>query len=199
MASKESATTTCETPRINVKKCGQCEEIFSKKQKAMNCNICKYWFCLECSHVSSKLYDALKNESSANLPFNCDGCVRLLPSLTDIAARCKSFEEKIISLESSIDDKIKTKVESSIEEFKEREERKCNVIIHNITEPVGEDKKAEDMQKVEEIFKVIKCEDVVVKGFLRLGKPVAGRKRLVKVMVDTVSSKHQILGGDKTS
>lgn len=208
MASKVVDTprgVSCETPtqhstqhsKVNSKQCGQCEEAFSKKQKAMNCSVCKFWFCLDCSHVSNKLYETLKNETSSNLPFNCDGCVRLLPSLTDIAARCKSFEDKIHEMENTMDERIKRKVEQAIDDFKEREERKCNIILHNILEPAGDEKKEEDVRQVKEIFQVMKCQDVDIKSVVRLGKPLPGKKRLVKVTLDSVNSKHHVLGGAK--
>ena len=52
----------------------------------MNCNVCNYWFCLDCSHVFNKLYDVLMKERTANLPFNSDGCLRLLPKLNALGS-----------------------------------------------------------------------------------------------------------------
>ena len=40
-----------------------------------------------------------------------------------------------------MDTKIETQVEKAIEMYREREERKCNVTIHNVPEPITEDKK----------------------------------------------------------
>ena len=56
------------------KTCGQCELVFKKTQKSISCSVCNYWFCLDCSHVSVKLYMS-RAESTANIPFHCDGCV----------------------------------------------------------------------------------------------------------------------------
>ena len=139
-----------------------------------------------------------------NLPFNCDGCLRLLPKLTEIVSQLntqtKRFDEcnqKIKDLEESIDDKIEKQVEKAIEAFRDREERKCNVIIHNVPESATENRKEEDSAKLKEIFAVMKCEDVKAKSFVRLGRPIDGQQRLIKVVLGSVTNKHQLLGGTK--
>ena len=72
---------TCDktSAKVNSKNCGQCDQPFKKNQKSLNCNVCNYWFCLDCSHVSVKMNDMLRSQSCVNLPFNCDGCLRVLP------------------------------------------------------------------------------------------------------------------------
>ena len=65
----------------------------------MNCSICSHWFCLECSHISQRIYDVLKGEPNVkNLPFNCDCCSRLLPKLTELAKSLDSQQQRIESL-----------------------------------------------------------------------------------------------------
>lgn len=92
----------CDSPRvnnktINTKNCGQCDAVLKRNQRSMNCYTCKYWFCLDCSHITGKLYDLLRSECTSNLPFNCDGCMRILPKLTELVARIddqkRKFEE----------------------------------------------------------------------------------------------------------
>ena len=199
---------TCDSPKAalkpNSKNCGQCDQAFKKNQKSLNCNVCNFWFCLDCSHVPVKLYDMLRSQTVANLPFNCDGCLRLLPKLTEMVSRLdnqtKRFDEcnqKIKDLEESIDEKIEIKVEKAIEAFRDREERKCNVIFHNVPEPTSENKKDEDSAKLREILAVMKCDDIVPKAFVRLGRPVDGKQRLIKVVLGSVTNKHQLLSGTK--
>ena len=82
---------SCDSPnvgvrRVNNKNCGQCDVVFQKSQKSLNCNMCNYWFCLACSHVSNKVYDVIKKEQIANLPFNRDGCRRIIPKLTELGS-----------------------------------------------------------------------------------------------------------------
>ena len=191
---------------INNKSCAQCEQIFKKSQRSLNCNVCKYWFCIECSHISVKLYEILKSESTPNLPFNCDGCVRVLPKLNEIGLYIESqkekfneYDRKLTVLENNMDVKIENKVEKALEAYRDREERKCNVILYNVPEPSLEinDKKSEDNNALLDIFKTVKCREAEVKSFIRLGKPLENKPRLMKVTLDTVSSKHKILGGSK--
>ena len=191
---------------VNNKSCAQCECVFKKSQKSMNCHVCKYWFCLDCSHVSAKLYDALKNEpSTKNLPFNCDGCTRVLPKLTEFASalgiqkqQIEKCEKKVEDLKSSMEKVIAVKVEEAIKQFKEREDRKCNIIMHNIPEPQAEcvDKKEEDGSKILHVLDVMGCRDVRIKHFVRLGTPGA-KARLIKVQLGSVAEKHQVLGNTK--
>ena len=190
---------------INNKSCAQCECVFRKSQKSMNCQLCNFWFCLECSHVTSKLYDALKNEPTKNLPFNCDGCTRILPRLTEIGAALKDQKSKLEACEKKVDGVItniekivQEKVELAITEFKEREERKLNVIVHNVPEPLSnsENKKGDDICSLKDIFKVTKSCEVVIKETIRLGKP-GTKARLIKVKLGSLEDKHKILAGTR--
>lgn len=93
--------------------------------------------------MSVRLYDVLKNEPTKNVPFHCDGCSRVLPKLTEIGnvltsqnERIDSCEKKVDEFKETIESVVQEKVENAIQEFKEREDRKCNIILHNIPEPV---------------------------------------------------------------
>ena len=197
---------TCDktSAKVNSKNCGQCNQPFKKNQKSLNCNVCNYWFCLDCSHVPVKMYDMLRSQSCVNLPFNCDGCLRVLPKLTEMVSQLnnqsKRYDEcnqKIKDLEGSIDEKIEKQVEKAIELYRDREDRKCNVIFHNIPESFCENKKEEDGRKLRDVLAVMKCNDIEPKAFVRLGRPIDGKQRLTKVILDSVTNKHQLLGGAK--
>ena len=41
----------------------------------------------------------------------------------------------------------------------------------------------------------MKCDDIEPKAFVRLGRPLDGKQRLLKVILDSVTNKHQLLGG----
>lgn len=196
----------CTSTAINNKVCAQCEDTFKKNQKSMNCNICKYWFCLQCSHVSPKLYELLKTESTPNLPFNCDGCVRVLPKLNELGLhlekqrqKLEEYDVRFRDLEASMEAKIEKRVEIALESFRDREERKCNIIVHNIPEPDSEsaNKKLDDESALHDIFCAVQCEDVGLGSFIRLGKPMETKPRLVKLTLDSVTSKHKLLGNSK--
>lgn len=96
-----------------------------------------------------------------------------------------------------MDKKIESQVEKAIESFRDREERKCNVIFHNIPEPTASNKKEEDGGHLREILTAMKCEEINPKAFVRLGKPIEGKPRLMKVVLESVGNKHQFLSGTK--
>ena len=86
-----------------------------------------------------------------NLTFNCDGCLRVLPKLSEMASQLnfqsKRYDEcnqKIKDLEGSIDEKIEKQVEKATESHHDREDRKCNVLFHNVPESLSENKMEED-------------------------------------------------------
>ena len=57
---------TCDSPSAKIdKRYGKCDNSLKKTQKSMYCNVCNYWFCFDCSHVSNKLCDVLMKESTA--------------------------------------------------------------------------------------------------------------------------------------
>ncbi|MEW8545309.1 MAG: hypothetical protein AB2693_17445 [Candidatus Thiodiazotropha sp.] len=154
--------------------------------------------------MSNKVYDVLKKEQIANLPFNCDGCMRIIPKLKELGSimndqkqQLERYEAKMKDLETTIDSKIDKQVEKAIEMYREREERKCNVIMHNIPEPTTDNKKREEEEKIRDIFAAIKCDEIVPKSLVRLGRPVNGRNRLVKLTLESVSCKHKLLGSTK--
>ena len=43
----------------------------------------------------------------------------------------------------------------------------------------------------------MKCNDIEPKAFVRLSRPLDGKQRLAKVILDSVTIKHQLLGGAK--
>ena len=92
-------------------------------------------------------------------------------------------EEKIDNLGKSLQHAVEKQVEKAISDFKERKDRKCNLIVQNIPEPRSDstDKKQEDEESLKKVFDVLKCANVRKKGFIRLGRPTPGKDRLMKV------------------
>ena len=96
-----------------------------------------------------------------------------------------------------MDSRIEAQVDKAIDRYREREERKCNIILHNVPEPTSEDKKHEEKVKIREIFAVMKNEDIEPKIMVRLGQPRNNKPRLLKVVLDSVNSKNKLLGSTK--
>ena len=58
----------------------------------------------------------LRTESTANIPFHCDGCVRVVPKLIELGSLMKKqndkfteYDTKIENIQSSLDSKIEDK------------------------------------------------------------------------------------------
>ena len=90
---------------------------------------------------------------------------------------------------------ITSAVASAISEEKERNKRKLNLILHNVTEPSSDDgncRKKEDIEHVSNIFRKNLGVTVKVTNAVRLGKR-NNKPRLLKVSVDSEHSKAAIL------
>ena len=91
-----------------------------------------------------------------------------------------------------MDSKIEKQVEKAIEMYREHAERKCTVIIHNVPEPTTENKRREE-EKIQGVFAAMKCDEIVPKSVVRLGKPTNRKIRLMKLSLDSVACKHKLL------
>ena len=123
----------------------------------------------------------------------------LAKSLDSQQQRIESCEKKVEGLKESLQSAVEKQVEKAINDYREREDRKCNLIIHNVPEPRPDsvDKKKEDENSIMHVFDITKSGEVKVVDFTRLGRPVAGKDRLLKVQMQTVADKHKALGGTK--
>lgn len=94
------------------------------------------------------LYKLLNDKEIPNVRWNCDGCIRVSPSLEGIQEflkdykadkkemnnRMDSFDDKIAKIQEKIDTEIEDKIQKQLKSFKEREDKKCNLVIHNLQE-----------------------------------------------------------------
>ena len=103
------------------------------------------------------------------------------------------------TLGETLQSSVEKQVEKAINDYREREERKCNLIVHNVPEPRVDsmDKKGDDELSLRRIFEITKTEEVEIVELTRLGKPTAGKDRLIKIELRSVSDKHKVLGGTK--
>ena len=189
------------------------------RTKGIQCDLCAFWFCFNCSKLTDAMYKLLNEKEMPNIKWNCDGCLRVMPSLEGIQGflreykadkkvisdRMNSFDSKLTQLQETLDSKVEDKVEKSLRAFRDREERKCNLIIHNLCESDSVDKEARlqyDRSQLESLLDIVGAGDVTVKSFIRLGKrkeegEATAKPRLILLTVDTVYNKQKILKGAK--
>jgi len=91
---------------------------------------------------------------------------------------------------------ITSTVVSLLNEEKDKEKRKMNVIIHGIPESKSEEpleRKAYDIDQVNTIFQKHLNVEVAVDNAVRLGKKVNEKSRLLKITLPTESAKKQVM------
>ena len=87
-------------------------------------------------------------------------------------------------------------VVSVLNEEKDKEKRKMNVIIHGIPESKSEeplDRKEYDIEQVNTVFQTHLEVDVAVDNAIRLGKKINDKSRLLRITLPNESVKKQIM------
>jgi len=142
--------------------------------------------------------------------WTCKSCIHAIPTIKNLSkvligvkdeqSSCRSdiktLKDKMDTLENSIDGKV----QSAVEEYRDREARKCNLIVHQVPEsslPDAKERNAEDTAVVSQILVDIGVQDAKLESVVRLGKRIPDKHRLMKVTVDSVSSKIQALRNAK--
>lgn len=199
--------------------CLACEEGIEEDSDCVECGLCKEWCHKICSKLSNKHYSVLC-ESGEELLWVCEKC---RSSNSQVKSRADSKLDKIIDMMSqltlrivsleegrggrSVDEMVKKEVESKVseilEEKKEKESRRMNLILVNIPETEEgnpEVRKQDDLNKVFKIAKQIDPEilNSEISNPVRLGKKVIGSKtkpRLLKVTVQNDQVRNKILAG----
>ena len=200
-----------EREQVNDKPCAKCDGVIHDLVKALQCEFCSEWVCLHCTEMPEPVYDAIMDNNIPNFIWTCDRCVNAVPTiknLTNMLQGVKQEQEesrvqmnqlntRVERLEESIDDKV----QKAIDNYREREARKFNVIIHNICEPTSEeaaDRKVEDREQVVDMIENgLDVEQVEIQSIVRLGKKIEGKSRLTKVTLDSVKSKRELLNNAK--
>ena len=192
------------------KTCGKCKDLIDDDEKALQCEFCATWFCLGCTEVPDRMYDLLQDKAIPSFLWTCNSCIHAIPTIKNLGNALRGVREdqvetkaevtklniKVDKLEASID----TKVQDAIEAYRERENRKCNVIIHNIPESDKAEsavRKDDDVRELTQLFEDglgVPYQDFEIKSTIRLGKKVDGKRRLIKVELGTVKTKKEIFG-----
>ena len=192
----------------------------------IQCQWCHNWEHHQCAQLSAEDL-AILSKVSDRVVFFCTQCYGKVPAaLTtySISEKHTIFDNCLSTVETTLNElkleltkqiskchdiltsKDKTKaseslastIVSTMNEEKERERRRLNLIIHNAPEStadVPESRKTEDIERATDIFNVYLGAKATVTKALRLGRKTesANKPRLMKVTVDTLESKVYIL------
>ena len=80
--------------RMGSNACLKCEKIIYEDVEHLSCCIYELKFCSECTNISLALRQALKEDTSQNFKWTCNGCKQNFPCMTGLSLQLKSIEEK---------------------------------------------------------------------------------------------------------
>ena len=179
-------------------KCQICSVVVRHDEKAVNCNKCKFWFHANCINMPNNEYNALKKTAKVkNSMWFCDKCVTDVTTMVDdptadpvnkLLSRINTLEHTIqrlehllqvvqsgqLSYDENFDDIIERKVKEYLDESKEIDKRKMNLIVNGIAESRSTESRErieDDRNEVKNIFRSLGVEpDDISDLTVRLGK-----------------------------
>ena len=191
-------------------------------QDGIQCDKCDCWVHYGCSGLSKAEFNFIAKHESDNLKWVCNPCLKTdsldtgaclaqqgnkMDTLFAIVLEVQKQNRIILDMlknERRLEEKIKTQVEEVINDQKEKEEKKNNLILFNIPEGNGEDAQADNKKDTEQVKDVLNfvCPDVNLKEIdctMRLGqkRDDIKRPRPVKVTLVNTEAKGKILKNAK--
>lgn len=159
--------------------CPICEGNVNHGNKALQCEICTYWYHIDCENISKALYSTIIEEDADHqFSWYCRGCRRgqktlmeaikaissqhdeLKADVADISKHQAATDTKVSRIESDMK-KLKAEgvgngssASEVIREMKRRQQGAAGIVIHNLPESVDDDAKnrvAHDTDKLKEI------------------------------------------------
>lgn len=225
-----SLTQSQQAPLLNLLKsnldiCPSCENSVKTSHKGMACDDCGQWWHLDCTPetFSDEEYNLIGR--SRFIKFKCGSCLErpdgehdtsdptnrtntlLTKQMTQVMMMLSHMMDRLATIESNkkpgkeIEDLVKAEVREVMEENKEKEERKLNLVLVNLTENKAQgnpaEAKKEDTKKVTDLIKAIVPEEegneVEIEDLFRLGKPIIGTKsRMLKIKFKDEESKRKV-------
>ena len=198
--------------------CLKCEIHVKKNDSAIQCILCELWVHQICADISDALFKELvyQTEHNGGASWTCKACrsasARFNKQISEIYRKVETLEvakeehdKAIQSNKEEIEavnrrcDKIQNDVvhnkgdiqDAVFEELRERQDRKRNLIIHNLPEPENElnnhDKKEADLKQLDEIFGTLKTSlksERDVKFLRRIGEKGEQTRPLLIGMTD---------------
>ena len=200
--------------------CLGCDNAIDDGDETIECHACKNWCHRQCSELSEAQFAVLARGGESVL-WQCGNCIEKVtngesPNASRTEAKLdvimKMFQEMITRMEKlegmqngkSTDDKIEDAVERKmtliVEEAREKDKRKQNIIIANLpesTEVMLEERKREDRVRVRVLVsKITDVPGADIDEPMRLGQMQIGynaRPRLLRMVVRTDDAKQKIM------
>lgn len=207
--------------------CLKCDIHVKRNDCAVQCYLCDLWIHQKCAEISDVLFKELvyQADNSGGTHWACKACrsssAKLNKKINEIYKKVETLEEEQKDTKKEVEtikddvktvnsriDKIDTTCKNAAEsaqeamfrELKDREEKKNNLIIHNLPEPgpectKGLDRKYADQKTLAELLSAIDCSlnlEQDLKFMRRIGEKKEEPRPLV-VGFHTTSAKSNVL------
>ena len=199
--------------------CLKCEIHVKKNDCAIQCQLCDLWIHQKCAEMSDVLFKELvfQIENGGGAFWSCKSCraatAKLNKKITEIYKKVEELEtetkdnrieiqtvkadladtnRRIDKLSENSRDKEAASHDAVFRELKDREERKNNLLIHNLEEPgpevrLGKERKEIDIKSLMKVMETINIRinmDVDVKYVRRLGEKKDSTRPLLVGLTD---------------
>lgn len=163
------------------------------------------WFCNACTAEVVKFLKGVPTHSTERKAHvDSVGLQEVVMKLDHVAETMNKMAEQMAKREKVFESVVERKVNQYMEEKDEKVKRECNIILHNIQESVSDDteeRKRYDASSVDDVldYLEIAVPQEAMKP-VRLGKKNADsdKPRLLKVTLDSIETKKQVLSKAKT-
>lgn len=147
------------SPSLNVL-CYICNENLDKSY-TLNCNLCENYYCRSCLKIETAVFGGI--QSMPGLTWFCNKCQsvpgvhKMLVRIGNVEERQDQLEERVNKIEKDqmTSESVKEILHSELDEIKEIEGRKLNIMCFNIPESKQEDiqcRQAEDKDFLVKLF-----------------------------------------------
>jgi len=155
--------------------CLRCKKNVTKNSKSVKCNTCQFWVHVECEGISVELFNILAHPEKyggTGFSWNCGSCLASAARLEvvvkafegriqqvetrmektdgavkDLDKKVESLSDKLSRRDENIDRRVKQAESSVLDEVREREARRTNVVVHKLKEM--EDERATGKERQE--------------------------------------------------
>ena len=205
--------------------CRVCRVECSATDKAISCDMCEGWVHFKCSNLSKSEYDFIgKTEGKTGIRWYCHRCEHTMrnenpieiitkqsikiDNLTEQVRMLQQGLTEVISLvkgkrheDRNLEETVQNQVSEKIDDVREKEAKKSNIILFGVPEPTSRDtEKEEDLKTIRNIVLAAETEEGVVapldsNRITRLGGRKEGsvRPRPLRVTFDTPEEKWTVV------
>ncbi|MEW8548553.1 MAG: hypothetical protein AB2693_34055, partial [Candidatus Thiodiazotropha sp.] len=208
-----AVTNSHDTDEDGSKICPVCTKEVTDSDRALSCCKCKARKHIGCIKMSNNVFKVLSKEPSV-MWFCPDNCIKDAESLfsepdsakltalnSKVDLLLKNFNDFKLNQENKediLDKKIENKVKEMLQEEKEIEKRKCNLLLFKVPEAAedAENDLTNDLLYVQDVLQELKVE-TDVSGVIRHGKKMKDKCRPLQITVPDVEVKSKILKSGK--